>query len=340
MKNGRLTYLTRNYKSTQYGGAKARVDMEDILAAHGAVNLGLKRTFHTNKIVDYFRNIGGIIHFMYSIKRGDTLLIQYPVKKYYRLICRWTRFRGARSITLIHDLGSFRRKRLTEEVEIRKLQLSDAVIAPNRSTKEWLAARGLSIPIAEQTAWDYLSDAKPQTAACPRNSCIFVGHLKESRNGFLYLFPDTLDIHLYGTGAPKTTPGHIHIHGFATPDSIISDGEGRYGLIWYDQTLAHDNSGFIGEWIKYCNPHKLGLYMLAGKPVIIWKNAGAAPFVEREGIGLAVDSLENLDKILDGISEERYNEMVANTRRVASQMQKGHFMLHGLDEAIEMLDRR
>ncbi len=53
----RLAYLTRNYKSTAYGGAKARVDIEDILASEGAVNLGLPRTFHRNKIVDYIRNL-------------------------------------------------------------------------------------------------------------------------------------------------------------------------------------------------------------------------------------------------------------------------------------------
>lgn len=64
----RLTYISRNYKSTRYGGAKARVDMEDILEDMGAVNLGLKRTFHSNKAVDYFRNLAGIVRFMTGVR--------------------------------------------------------------------------------------------------------------------------------------------------------------------------------------------------------------------------------------------------------------------------------
>lgn len=339
-RTGRLAYLTRNYKSTAYGGAKARVDIEDILASEGAVNLGLPRTFHRNKIVDYIRNLGSIIHFAFAVKKGDTVIIQYPVKKYYRFICRTARRKGARTISLIHDLGSFRRKRLTPEEEIRKLSLSDAVIAANENTRAWLCEHGLKIPVALQTAWDYLSDEQPPSTPAPADSCIFVGHLKESRNGFLYKFPPQLDIHLYGTGAPAETPANIHTHGFATPDAIISGGEGRYGLIWYGMTLAHDNTGYIGEYIGYCNPHKLGLYMLAGKPVIIWKGAGAAPFVEREGIGLTTDTLESLDRQLAGISEEQYAGMVANTRRVAARMKKGGFITDAIREAESLLEKQ
>lgn len=327
---GRLTYISRNYKSTRYGGAKARVDMEDILEDMGAVNLGLERTFHSNKAVDYFRNLAGIIRFMTRVRPGDTVVLQYPVKKYYRLICRWARRRGAKTISLVHDLGSFRRHRLTVSEEIRKLSLTDAVIAANDSTVKWLRDNGYTLPVTEQVAWDFLSDRKPGTASAAADSCLFVGHLKESMNGFLYRLPEGLDVHLYGLNAPADTPAHIHTHGFAYPDDIISGSEGRYGLIWYGATLEHDDSGYIGEYIGYCNPHKLGLYMRAGKPVVIWKGAGAAPFVEREGIGITVDSLTDLDRRLSAISEEQYEQMRRNVERVAAKMATGGYMREAL----------
>ena len=71
--------------------------------------------------------------------------------------------------------------------------------------------------------------------------------------------------------------------------------------------------------------------------MIIGKGAGAAPFVEREGIGLTTDTLENLDRQLAEISEERYAGMVANTRRVAARMKKGGFITDAIREAESLL---
>lgn len=326
----RITYITRNYKSTRYGGGKARVDMEDVLSDMGAVNLGLPRTFNSNKVVDYFRNLAGIARFMASTRPGDTLILQYPIKKYFRLICRWARRRGVRTIALIHDLGSFRRHRLTVEEEIEKLSLADAVIAANASTVKWLKEKGFTKPVTEQVAWDFLSDATPGGDCSNPLSVLFVGSLKPSSNGFLYKLPAALDVQLYGLNAPAETPANCHVHGFGEPDDIIANAPGRYGLIWYGTSLEHDDNGYIGEYIAYCNSHKLGLYMRAGKPVVMWNGAGAAPFVESEGIGITVDNLNDLDRVLSAVTDEQYAAMKANVQRVAAKMAHGGYFRDAL----------
>lgn len=343
MAGNRLTYISRNYKGTAHGGAKARVDMEDILADMGAVNLGLRRTFHRSKVIDFTRNLYGIVHYMSHVKRGDIIVLQYPVKKYYRLICKWARKRGAKTITLVHDLGSFRRHRLTPREEIRKLELSDVIIAANDNTVKWLREQGLTRPMTTQMVWDFLTDVpaaeawhKEQGDTNPA-SCLFVGHLKESKNGFLYKLPASLDVHLYGAGAPSATPAHIHGQGLTKPDEIIRGAQGRYGIIWYGSTLAHDPDGYIGEYIRYCNPHKLSLYMLSGKPVIIWKHSAGAEFVEREGIGLTPESLEDLDQLLGKISEEDYRRMSENIKRIADRMSRGMYFREALDRAVALI---
>lgn len=331
MTMARITYISRNYKSTRYGGGKARVDMEDVLCDMGAVNLGLPRTFYANKVVDYFRNLAGIIRFMASARRGDTLVLQYPVKKYFRLICRVARLRGVRTIALIHDLGSFRRHRLTARQEISKLSLADAVIAANANTVKWLRDHGFTKPATEQVAWDFLSEASPGGDSSNPLSVLFVGGLKPGSNGFLYKLPAALDVELYGNSAPEQIPANCHNNGFGRPDDIIAGASGRYGLIWYGTTLEHDDNGYIGEYIAYCNSHKLGLYMRAGKPVVMWKGAGAAPFVEREGIGLTVDSLADLDKVLAGVTPDQYAAMLGNVRRVAARVARGDYFREALD---------
>ena len=148
-------------------------------------------------------------------------------------------------------------------------------------------------------------------------------------------------MHLYGGGADveAVVPDGVTVHGFAEPEELITGARGRYGLIWYGSSTT-EHRGYIGEYIKYCNPHKLALYIRAGKPVIIWKGSGAAAFVEREGIGITVDSVENLDEVLDNISEEQYKTMCGNAARVAARMAEGAYLHEALDRALKQLNKQ
>lgn len=333
----RIVYLTRNYKSTGHGGGKARVDVEDILSRMGAVNLGLNRTFHSSKIVDFTMTLSGVMKFLAGVGKGDVVVLQYPVKKYYKLICRVARMKGAHTITLIHDLGSFRRRKLTVDEEIRKLALTDVIIAANTHMIEWLREQGCEVPMTDQVVWDYLSSSKPSGHIYPANSCVFVGDLHPDKNGYLYRLPPSLHIDLYGTGCPSDIPDNIVNHGFTEADDIISGCEGRWGLLWYGTGLVHDEKEFIGEYIRYCNPHKLALYMRARKPVIIWQHAADAGFVRDNGIGITVDSLENLDRRLASITEDEYREMLSNVDRVAGEMARGHYIESAVNRAVELI---
>ncbi|MDE6369163.1 MAG: galactofuranosyltransferase [Muribaculaceae bacterium] len=333
----RLVYLTRNYKTTGNGGGKARVDVEDILARRGAVNLGLRRTYHHNKVVDFVLNFLGIIRFTIKLRPGDIVVLQYPIKKYYTLLCRIAHIRHASVITLVHDLGSFRRKRISVGEEISRLSHSDALIVANANTIGWLKSKSLDRPMVEQVAWDFLSDAEPRQQPEPPMSMSFIGALSPERNAFLYSLPDPLELHLYGNGGdPSKAKGAMTVHGFATPDQLIADAKGRYGLIWYGSS-TREHIGYIGEYIKYCNPHKLALYMRAGKPIIIWRSSGAADFVEREGIGLTVDNLDNIDELINNVSEDQYQAMVKNVERIARRMAEGAYLSESLDKAITIV---
>lgn len=336
----RLVYITRNYKNINQGGGKARVDVEDILSEIGAVNLGYPRSYNKNKVVDYLFTLGGVLKMLRSLRKGDILVLQYPVKKYYRLICRTARSKGVKTITLIHDLGSFRRKKLTVEEEIEKLSLTDFIIAANKNTISWLKANGCKVPMTEQTVWDYLSDAVPSAEEQPPMSCMFVGNLKPSYNGFLYDLPSAVTVHLYGAGAPENLPANIINHGLTDPYRIISEGEGRYGLIWYGTAAVYSSEGYIGDYIKLCNPHKLALYIRSRKPVIIWKEAAGASFVNEKGIGITVDSLENLESVLKGISEQEYHQMLENIDRLIPEIATGFYIRRAIEEAVEVLEGR
>lgn len=334
----RLVYISRNYKSLTYGGAKARVDMEDLLQDMDAVNLGLKRTFHKNKVYDFLRNLAGLVRFMFTVRPGDVVLVQYPVKKYYSFICRYSHLRGAKVVSLIHDLGSFRRRRLTVKEENRKLEMSDVIIPANDSMIAWLREHGCTVPMTPQVAWDYLTDAKSNRTVSNDMSVAFIGSLTEKRNAYLYNLPSNLKVHLYGKGEPHNVPNNIILHGTISSEGPFDHVEGRFGLVWYGATLEHETTGYTGEYVAYNNPHKLAFYVRVGMPVVVWSGAGAAPFVEQEGIGIIVDSLNDLDKRLAAISDEEYSRMLRNVQRVGTRMAHGDYFREALKRAIEMLE--
>ena len=134
----RLCFLSRNYYGLSGAGNKAKTDIECTLRQMGAVNLGLPTTFYDNKVVAFLLNLMGIVKMVFCLRRGDVLLLQYPVKKYFTFICRVARLRKAKVVVIIHDLMALHRKRITLETELSRLSKGDYVIASNEAMKQWL----------------------------------------------------------------------------------------------------------------------------------------------------------------------------------------------------------
>ena len=57
----------------------------------------------------------------------------------------------------------------------------------------------------------------------------------------------------------------------------------NFGLVW-DGTSLDGCNGRYGEYLKFNNPHKTSLYLSCGIPVIIWKEAALADFVEEHKV--------------------------------------------------------
>ncbi len=159
----RLCYISRNYRGIGSAGNKAKTDNEDTLVDMGATNLGLARTYHNNKITAFIRDLTGIIHFACSVRPNDHILLQYPIKKYFSLICRIARWRGASTAALIHDLGSFRRHKLSIPQEIARLSHATRVIASNKEMEQWLRDNGYKGELDSLGLFDYLSPSAVAT---------------------------------------------------------------------------------------------------------------------------------------------------------------------------------
>ncbi len=276
-----------------------------------------------------------------ELERGDTLLIQFPLVNHFitdSLVLRDLKRRGVRVALLIHDLDMLRAalrsdlsvgERVRLQVEEKDcLRVSDALIVHNRGMKDKLISMG--IPADRMIVlgiFDYLIEGKEGHAQTGRDlPVVIAGTLRRHKAGYVYDLPGDVDFALYGVGYEGEGSERILYHGSFPPDELPGAMRGSYGLVW-DGDTADGCSGVYGAYLRINDPHKTSLYLAAGLPVIIWKEAALAAFVEKHHCGLTVDSLKDLRHACDAVSEEEYAEMCANAQRIGKRLRKGAYTL-------------
>lgn len=333
-------FISRNYKTTKSGGGRVRTDLETIMTEMGFTNLGLKQSRNSSKIFDFFYTFTSTMKGVLSLQRDDVLVIQYPMKKYYEFVCDAAHRRGAKVVTVIHDLGCFRRKKLTVEREMKRLAHSDALIVHNPTMHKWLVDHHYQGVMQIIGLFDYLSP-EPITSAreLPKSpadySLFFVGNLATKHNAFLYNLTEHLKQHkfyLYGSEFRKDlAKDDLVYEGFAADYELMKNNHGDFGLSWYGESLT-EGKGMNGEYMAYNNPHKMLLYLRCHAPIVISRNAGLASFVEENGIGICVDSLEQIGEQLEKVTLEDYRRMQANAKVVSDRIASGYYFRKAFGE--------
>lgn len=343
----RLCFISRNYRGVNTSGNKAKTDNEATLKAMGAQNLGLPTTYYHNKVVTFLLDLAGIAKMTLSVRRGDIIVLQYPVKKYFAYICRVAHARGAKTITLIHDLGSMRRKKLSVAQEIARLSHSDYVVASNTRMGEWLKNHGFEKPMGALQLFDYRSTrqapSRSSQAAGKPLGVVYAGALAPRKNSFLVDMQTHIEgfrLHLYGNH--EALPGlaasnNMSLHGFMDSEAFIEGVEGDLGLVWDGDSLD-TCSGNFGEYLRWNSPHKVSFYLRAGLPIIIWNEAALAPLIEELGIGITIGSLRNLPNRLAAIGPEEMAEMRQRVAQVSAQLAGGHFFTTAINRALAAID--
>lgn len=340
-------YLSRNYRNLNSAGSKAKMDIERIMEGLGFRNVGLGQGRFSNVVIAYFYTLFSVLKGVCCLHRGDLLVLQYPLKKYYAFVCNMAHWRGAKVITVIHDLGSFRRKKLTVKQEIERLDYSDYVIAHNEKMKRWLEDHGCKALLGTLGIFDYFSLT---VASMPEPSetfrVLYAGGLSLRKNAFLYevgkYIRSSYRFSLYGGGfeIDKVKGKEFFDYkGFVKSDDLIASAQGDFGLVW-DGSSSSSCTGDFGEYLQYNNPHKASLYIRCNLPIIIWSKAALADFVRENGIGLCLDSLEELDAVLAALPSWQYQTMRKNVAAISNRLAKGHFFTQAVMKAINTLEER
>ena len=73
-------------------------------------------------------------------------------------------------------------------------------------------------------------------------------------------------------------------------------------------------------------------YIRCELPVIIWEKPALSDFVRKNGIGISIASLNELDGILASLTPEQYATMKQNVAALSERLQNGYYIKKALSE--------
>lgn len=327
-------------KSSKYNASnKARADVTKILedAGYNPYNIYI-RDYAIPKITGLLFLIRYFL-LIFKLRKGDELCIQYPIRRnmltyFYKMLYILKKC-GVTIIFIIHDLDYIRldNYKKTKNSILNPLRLADKIVAHTPNMKEHLINEGIKSPISVLYLFDYLTkDPINSIDYClqHKNEIVFAGNLIKS--AFLrplneYKFK-IVSFNLYGLKPDYSFSTGKEYKGVFKPNNTAYI-KGGWGLVWDGDSLD-GCSGLMGNYLKYNASHKLSLYITAGIPVIVWSQCGLAKWITENKLGIAINSLEELDKVISGISDEIYLEIIHNVHSQSKLLRSGKMLLNAL----------
>ncbi len=290
-------------------------------------------------------------HLLMVLKPGDYCIFSFPENSLkIKLLKKFGQKRGIKTVCFINDInsirgGNFDAPEIKEWIR-RDMELigsASIILAPNNNSREFLQSQGITSQIITVGTWDYIidddypmgndlheQDEKWQIAfAGNLNKAPFIRHLDEIQD-------DGIFFKLWGNcDAFIGNSRNYEYLGCVPPDELPHYiARCHVGLVW-DGESVHACQGGLGEYLRYNNSHKCGLYLASGLPVFVWKQAGLADFVLENECGFVIESLDDIPEILRNLSEEEYHKLLTNVKCVSENIRNGFYLKQALEKMFQ-----
>ena len=321
-------------------GPKANMDNIKFLTELGFMNYWLK--FETNtgvksRLQKLWLAHYTIPHFLKTHSDIDNIILQYPLYSTYlmnNVVDDIRQYTDAKLYFIIHDVESIRlfiNKPEYYRDELAFLNRADGIVGHNKKMNDWLSSHGVTTKLVNLEIFDYDNPSTLPEKRPYQGTICYAGNLKKAQ--FLQEVNLKHQLMIFGPNPSQSYPKNVVYQGQYSPEELPEHLNENFGLVW-DGTTTDGCNGVFGEYMKYNDPHKTSLYLSSGLPVIIWKKAALADFVERNNVGLTINSLDELDGVLDSLSEEEYDQICQNVNKIAEKMRSGFYVKKAVKQLI------
>lgn len=347
-------------KEPEYSGidkvtakSKAREDAEIIFNQLGyhPINLNIQSKFSTQGAKRVLWHISSNQSWELAIKdlsEEDFLILQYPSTDFSLLLPNTIAKLKCKLIILIHDWERFRYlvdknislgRRIKLQREEMLLRMAHRIIVHNPSMINKMLELGfdksklISLDIFDYLINDYCRERNAARVNKLDAPIIVAGNLSANKAGYVYELPSHIRFNLYGAGYTGEVNDSICYKGTFKPEELPYNLDGSFGLVW-DGHTSRNCEGPMGEYLRINNPHKTSLYLASGIPVVIWRQAALAGFIEDNNCGILIDSIEDIASSLSKLEAGQYQEMKENAARIGKLIREGHYLIKAMRSVV------
>ena len=350
-------YICEGEKEGKYNASsKARNDAEKILEKNGYEKyfVNTKKYVQKNKIKKIIQLFGYLKNYFVwnkevkSFTKDDTVVIQYPLLNttinFKNILKKLTQ--KTNTIVLIHDMDSLRyRPEAQGKILCERIRREDQgilneagkVIAHNEEMSKKLIEYGVKKEnLISLNIFDYLYDNEIKNHGKFNKKIIIAGNLSPEKSKYIANLKDVKNVNfnLYGVGYIDDNASNVTYKGSFLPEDLLENLDGQFGLVWDGESVEGCIGGF-GEYLKYNNPHKASMFVSANIPIIIWKEAALAKYIEENDIGYTIEKLSDIEVLLKRITEEEYNNKINNIKKLSKKLRSGDNLELALSKAVK-----
>lgn len=329
-------FVSELLPGTMYAAGSQREDIESILKSEGykPILIPPGRSSFFSRLSLYINTIRALR----TLSKPGVVLFHFPVRsRALRYFQKLSRKKGLCTIAYEIDLEGLRdndNNKLRRELTL--LNSFDVVITQNNIKKEIIETQGGHKKVIIHEMHDYLGVecVKRPERKHSKNIC-YAGNLEKAP--FIHLLGKLEGVSFYIYGQTENTPaaGNIFYKGKEDPRLLPCIMEGSFGLVWDGSSI--ETGLDAGYYLRYNLPHKTGLYVMAGLPLIVWTESAIAGWVEQHNIGIAVGSLYEIEERVSAISETHYKTFCVNLAGIQKKMSSGYYLRSALNQAESLI---
>lgn len=271
----------------------------------------------------------------FEIEKNSEIFVVYPEDFGHTTLCAmfrflkpWYHLRNIKLTCISIDINTVRFFEDDLMRDVAALNIFDKVVLQSPAMKKLVVEGNNFKPeVVLNGLFDYAVKVPFEGHRTLSHDICFAGNLHKSE--FLHRFDGVhlkkCKFLLYGNGFTEDLADCGLIYkGTFHPDDLSSI-EGSWGLVW-DGDSVDGLQGFLGDYMRINSPHKSSMYICAGMPLITPEGSFVGSIVKEHGLGLVVNSIGELDDVIDAVTEEEYARMLENVRRYGDLMKSGAFI--------------
>lgn len=271
-----------------------------------------------------------------GLRADDVVICQFPTwngLEFEKALVNHIKVYCCHVVIFIHDIVAlmYENNRYLLKETVDMYNQAKVLIVPSYAMKEFLLENGVraDMKFVIQEIWDYTTEINFAGAPKLKKEIHFAGDLGR------FLFPHHWDYHIplkIYTDMPCKGK-NVQLMGWMHPNVLLLElAKGGFGLLW-------PGSDYMHEYMRYNNNTKLSTYLAAGIPAIIPKGVSCQYLIEKNHLGLVVDSLEEAVERVENMTEQEYQEYIRHVDKFSWLLRKGYFTRKLLTEAVHYVFR-